>query len=217
MYYIYCYENKINGKCYVGQTSNIERRNKEHMSRAFNYLANETGTLFHQMLRKYGKENFQLSILEVIEDATQDYIDEREIYWIKEKHSFVQDNGYNMTRGGRRNTQIKEYKTVSDKEIVDLLQNSDLSFQQIADKFNMGLSTIKKINNGKLRSYLSNDYPIRKKSVYQQRADKVKDLLLNTTLTFTEIGAEVHVDADTVSRINKGLTHKDENLNYPLR
>ena len=99
------------------------------MSRAFNYLANETGTLFHWMLRKYGKENFQLSILEVIEDATQDYIDEREIYWIKEKHSFVQDNGYNMTRGGRRNTQIKEYKTVSDKEIVDLLQNSDLSFQ----------------------------------------------------------------------------------------
>ena len=81
------------------------------------------------MLRKYGKENFQLSILEVIEEATQDYVDEREIYWIKEKHSFVQDNGYNMTRGGRRNTQIKECKTVSDKEIVDLLQNSDLSFQ----------------------------------------------------------------------------------------
>lgn len=52
MHYIYCYENKTNGKCYVGQTSNIERRNKEHMSRAFDYLANETGTLFHQMLRK---------------------------------------------------------------------------------------------------------------------------------------------------------------------
>lgn len=59
------------------------------------------------MLKKYGKENFQLSILEIIEEATQDYVDEREIYWIKEKHSFVQDNGYNMTRGGRKNTQIK--------------------------------------------------------------------------------------------------------------
>ena len=32
-----------------------------------------------------------------------------------------------------------------------------------------------------------------------------------------ENGAEAHVDAETVSRINKGLTHKDENLNYPLR
>ena len=29
-YSIYCYKSKINGKCYIGQTNNLERRRKEH-------------------------------------------------------------------------------------------------------------------------------------------------------------------------------------------
>jgi hypothetical protein len=46
---------------------------------------------------------------------------------------------------------------------------------------------VKKINKGDLRSYLSNDYPLRKRSIYQVRADRVKELLMTTDLTVAEI------------------------------
>lgn len=217
MFFIYCYTNLINGHCYVGQTSNMERRNKEHMSRAFSQNHNESNNVFHRKLREYGKENFKLEILEVITNADQDVIDEREIYWIKEKRSFIQDNGYNMTRGGRRNCKYNPKEGQSDELILELLRDSDLSLQDIAKVLDMGHSTIKKINSGKLRSYLSDDYPIRKKSLYQQRADKVKDLLMYSTLSAAEIMTEVGVSEETVRRINRGETHHDESLVYPLR
>lgn len=217
MFFIYCYTNLINGHCYVGQTSNMERRNKEHMSRAFNYEHNESNNVFHRKLRQYGKDNFKLEILEVISSNNQDIIDDREKYWIKEKKSFIQDGGYNMTRGGRRNCKYNPKEEVSDEIILELLKESDLSLQDIAKVLNMGHSTIKKINSGKLRSYLSEDYPIRKKSIYQQRADKVKDLLMYSSLSVAEIMIEVGVSEETVRRINHGETHHDESLNYPLR
>lgn len=101
MYYIYCYKNKLNGHTYVGQTSNIERRHKEHMSRAFNENHNEYNSLFHKKIREYGKDNFTLEILEIIDTTNRSLVDEREIYWIEEKKSFVQDGGYNLTKGGQ--------------------------------------------------------------------------------------------------------------------
>lgn len=217
MFFIYCYENQINGHCYVGQTSNMERRNKEHMSRAFSSNHSESNSVFHRKLREYGQDKFKLEILEVITENDQDFIDEREKFWIAEKHSFIKDGGYNMTRGGRRNCKYNPPESTSDEIILDLLENSDLSLQEIAKRLKMGHSTIKKINNGKLRSHLSNDYPIRKKSVYQQRADKVKDLLLYSNLSVSEIMSETGVSQETVRRINLGETHHDDDLTYPLR
>lgn len=98
--YIYCYTNKINGKKYVGQTNNIERRKREHKSVSFNVKSPQYKDLFHQKIREYGIDNFNFEILETIDSENQEYIDEREIYWIKEKRSFVQENGYNLTLGG---------------------------------------------------------------------------------------------------------------------
>lgn len=97
MNYIYCYTNKINGKKYVGQTNNIERRKREHISVAFNPNSKDYEYLFHQKLREYGPDNFVFSILE---ETTSDKVDEAEQFWIKELHSYVQENGYNLTLGG---------------------------------------------------------------------------------------------------------------------
>lgn len=63
MNYIYCYTNKINGHKYVGQTNNIERRKREHLSDANNPNSKEYNYLFHKKLREYGEDNFIFSIL----------------------------------------------------------------------------------------------------------------------------------------------------------
>ncbi len=216
MYYIYCYKNKLNGHTYVGQTSNIERRHKEHMSRAFNENHNEYNSLFHKKIREYGKDNFTLEILEIIDTTNRSLVDEREIYWIEEKKSFVQDGGYNLTKGGQQGRQYKD-NNLDEEKLVEMIKYSNLSLQQIAKEFNLGYSTVKKINKGDLRSYLSNDYPLRKRSVYQVRADRVKELLMTTDLSIAEIMVDAGVSQETVRRINIGETHHDSNLSYPLR
>lgn len=103
------------------------------------------------------------------------------------------------------------------QELVALLKYSDLTLKAIAEKLNIGYSTVKKINAGTLRHGLSKIYPIRNKSVYAIKADRVKDLLLNTSLTTREIMYEVDVSDETIRRINNGESHYDSNLTYPLR
>ena len=92
MAYIYQITNKINGKFYIGKTEfSIEKRFKEHCNDAFRDK-NEKRPLYAAM-RKYGIENFEISLIEKTDNPN-----EREIYWIEQKGSFK--NGYNATMGG---------------------------------------------------------------------------------------------------------------------
>ena len=88
---IYCYTNKVNGKTYIGQTTNEGVRKTQHLRRAVNSNSQYT---FHKAIRKYGWDNFEYNVLEVTDD-----LDEREIYWIKQFDSY--NRGYNMTLGGK--------------------------------------------------------------------------------------------------------------------
>ena len=58
---IYCIENIINGKKYIGQTINLERREKEH----FSLLKGNCHDNIHlqNAYNKYGKKNFKFRIL----------------------------------------------------------------------------------------------------------------------------------------------------------
>ena len=110
------------------------------------------------------------------------------------------------------------YKSDNDyDELIDLLENSSYSLRTIAHMLNMGESTVKKINEGRLRKGLYPTYPIRKQSIYEQRANKVKDLLMNTTLTYAQITELTGASDDTIRRIRIGQCFKDEKLTYPLR
>lgn len=113
---------------------------------------------------------------------------------------------------------FKYYKNDEDyDELIDLLLNSDYSLTKIAEILQMGHSTVKKINEGKLRKGLYPTYPIRSKSVYEIKADKVKDLLKHSNLDFNEIAKRANVSLATVQRVNKGESFNDKNCCYPLR
>ncbi len=110
------------------------------------------------------------------------------------------------------------YKKDSDyDELIDLLVNSPLRMSDIAKHLHIGYSTVKKINAGTLRKGLYPTYPIRSKSANEMRADKIKDLLLNSNITKTKISEILNVDLETIRRINIGQCFKDNNLTYPLR
>ena len=92
---IYCLENKINGKKYIGQSINIWARFLAHKYESNNPKLAAYNFNISRAIRKYGLENFTLTTLENCENLS-----EREIFYIQKYNTFI--DGYNMTIGGGR-------------------------------------------------------------------------------------------------------------------
>lgn len=93
--------NKITGKVYIGQTqySLEERINNPfmgHKKKAFEDLEN---TYFYSAIRKYGWENFEWSVIEILDNSE---LDQREKHWIEHYKSNNRLFGYNQTSGGHK-------------------------------------------------------------------------------------------------------------------
>lgn len=94
---IYLVTNLINNISYVGQSKNIYQRFNKHHIYDYKNEKNECyNTKFYQALRKYGINNFKVTILELCEEKM---LDEKEIYYIKKFDTY--HHGYNSTEGGQ--------------------------------------------------------------------------------------------------------------------
>ena len=90
---IYKITNLINGKLYIGQTIYpLSYRFTNHISDA----KNNRGYAMASAIRKYGKENFKI---ELLEECSIDCLNDLEIKYIKQFNS-ITPNGYNLTHGG---------------------------------------------------------------------------------------------------------------------
>ena len=124
--YIYKITNEINNKIYIGQTSrNIVERFSEHKR------ATSNQPLYNAM-RKYGIDNFSL---ELVEECSQENVDEREIYYINKYDSYK--NGYNATMGGEGRP------TTDYVELAEDFLNSGLSITKYADRENIKEATVR--------------------------------------------------------------------------
>lgn len=93
---IYKAVNKINGKIYVGQTSNtLEVRKAQHLKKAHGGVK----THFYDAIRKYGDDAFEFSI--VGEAKSKQDLNLLETYYIQ-KYNSIKD-GYNMVDWGDNN------------------------------------------------------------------------------------------------------------------
>jgi len=94
---IYCFENLVDGKKYIGQSINIERRYKEHFRFLEKEECGDENKYFWNALKKYGIQNFSFYILE---ECHQDLLNDLEVKYIKELNSHKTENGYNVSWGG---------------------------------------------------------------------------------------------------------------------
>lgn len=90
---IYKITNLKNGKIYIGQSNDIERRFSEHC-----YKGESSRIPLDKVIKELGKNNFTC---EVIEECPIEKLNERETYWIVYYNSM--ENGYNKNLGGNSN------------------------------------------------------------------------------------------------------------------
>ena len=99
---IYKITNILNGKTYIGQSINIEKRWEQHKYEAFNKNQQQYNYTLHRAFRKYGLNNFSFDVLE---ECLEEQLDKKEIYWIKFFDCY--HDGYNETEGGDKGPSLK--------------------------------------------------------------------------------------------------------------
>lgn len=132
--FIYKITNTINGKSYIGQIiQNVKERFYQHCatkcSKAVSNMA------IHRAIKKYGKSNFTVEVIEEIDSAN---LNDRERYWIKYYNSY--NNGYNSTKGGQDG--CKPFKDL-DVESIIKEYNTGKSLRTLGTIFKVDKQTIK--------------------------------------------------------------------------
>ena len=94
-YIIYRIKNLINGKSYVGLSTQYKRRWKSHLQAAFIF---DGQSPLNKAMRKYGQNNFSFEIINECESIEQ--MKQLETYFILIYQSHVSGWGYNQTWGG---------------------------------------------------------------------------------------------------------------------
>lgn len=232
MHYIYKYTNKITGKHYIGQTNNLQKRYNGHKSEAFNPKASGYNLPFHCAIRKYGMENFSYDILEEIEDGeSQEFIDDREIYFISFYHSLVSENGYNLTTGGdgcpkpplTYEEKLERSKLFTGEEIKDIQQRllNDEEYDDIEKIYSPKLkrSFLVNINTG-VNFYNPNfTYPLKKnaKSRFSQKEIRAIKDKIKAGIKYADIQKEYNIkSAGFLSMVNTGKYFYSDEDTYPL-
>lgn len=112
---IYCIENHVNNKKYIGKTrKTLDQRWKEHLQEC----KRNNSRLLYKSMNKYGISNFSICELERCEDSLASA---RESYWIEKYHTYYLENnscGYNMTPGGDGQPKYRV------KDIIEAFENN---------------------------------------------------------------------------------------------
>lgn len=114
--------------------------------------------------------------------------------------------------------------TVSNNNVLNIiyeLKQNKLSDREIAIKYKVSDKVVADINHGYTHKIENEQYPIRIKKGRQQLSEKqvieIKELLLNSQFSFTEIAQMYDTTKNNISQINNGRSFNRFGWEYPLR
>jgi len=90
MYYLYSYTNSVNEKCYIGVTSDLTRRKRDHAKGCSGASA------FNRAIKKYNIDTFIFRILAILDNADEAMRTEQAAIEI---YKTLSPNGYNLRAG----------------------------------------------------------------------------------------------------------------------
>jgi len=118
---VYKYTNKCNGKVYIGETIDLNRRQRSHLTcKGFSY--------FHQAIEKEGIDIFDFEVLFQHEGLDKNEVKckvvELEEFYINEYQAFHEEKGYNYCRGANYGSNGIYWKlTIFDNQISNILKD----------------------------------------------------------------------------------------------
>lgn len=219
--------NYDNGKIYIGQALSIWSRANEHNSK--NTQICDKALKIHSAT---------IEILEIVSDILQ--LDEIENKWINYYNATDRNIGYNILKNGNASGKkgIDNCNAIFNQsqidEIVDLLiNNTKLSYKDIANKYMVSQDTILNISQGYTYFNPNLSYPLRRNNHDSNKKDKVldyfsseKDLLnLKDDLYYRwdleiekDLTKKYNIPLKILRAINCGNIFNDVgNYNYPIR
>lgn len=154
---IYKIQNLENGKCYIGQSTNIRKRWTSHRNRWNNPSDHNYETPLYRAFRKYGIESFTFEVLEECDAAE---LNTKEVAYIQQYDSFW--HGYNQTPGGDNSARAQVPKEHI-LGIIHDLETTTMYHRKIAEKWNISTEMVQGINTGR---YWKQDrtYPIQSRN-----------------------------------------------------
>lgn len=125
---IYKITNKINGKCYIGQTRDFKNRIRKHIKDS--KWDKKSHYPLYRAINKYGWDNFDIDIIDDCFDL--DDMNKKEEFWIKKYNSTISKYGYNVQAGGSNISserlskvlsKAKSNGTAHDMRVINLTDN----------------------------------------------------------------------------------------------
>ena len=124
---IYMYINKLNGRKYIGQAQDFNKRHRHHIAKSTNKYP------IDRAFNKYGKENFEIKIL-AENIPTQEQMNEYEKFFIKRYKILATECGYNISNGGESGHNNFAGKT--EEEINEIKHKISIHHADISGKNN---------------------------------------------------------------------------------
>lgn len=236
---IYKITNSINGKSYIGQSTDIYRRWRTEIADSNNVNSHSYNYPLMRAFRKYGVDNF---IFEIIEECKNEELNKKEMYWIDYFNTFF--HGYNQTLGG--DTTIRQPKENVVGVISDLTKTNMLH-KDIAAKWHMSEEMVQGINTGRYWKHRA-DYPLQKRAIkisYCEKCGKEitkgcklcidcydslrtqnsnrpsKDVLIkdlyNYNGNFTKVGEKYGVSSNSIKKWCKKYDIPNKSSDYKVR
>lgn len=205
-----------NGKIYIGQSSNIEKR-----FYSYKKLNCKGQKKLYNSLIKYGVINHKYEILQLCE---KEQLNELEVYYIELFQTFNNKNGLNLKSGGCANCNYSDESKKKMSDIRKQAHKSPNSKYKYANRNNSGSlmgikrseQTIKKMSisatgrvfsdEARLKMSLSAKNRGISKNVIQKMVESRKKIILNTSTGIYYLGVEDA--ASSVGRKKKWLQPK---------
>lgn len=175
---IYCIENKINHKKYIGLTTrSIEERFSEHC---------KADTVIGEAIRKHGVDNFMC--YEVDKAQSKNELSELEIHYIH--HFGTLKNGYNCTIGGdgvKYDDSVEVLLNKRQEHFVRYVEKENEKSIDINNGSNMVVSIVLNLVKMFLESNQKQDKRIVAHQILKLKTDLLKTVLSFGVLTLEEL------------------------------